>query len=504
MTESRAAVFLDRDGTLIEDVGILNDPSYVHLLPGVAEALLELQKTYTLFVMTRQPGVARGLLTLDQVKAVNARLDEMLRQRGVVIERWYVCPHSREDECPCMTPRPGFVLEARKEFNLDLERSFAVGDHHHDTLMANELGVLGLYVLTGHGGRHLSDLPADVLVFHRFPDAAEWILRHQNHRRMLDDQIAKGAAIIQRGGAVAFPTETVYGLGADALNAEAVARIFEIKGRPADNPLIVHIAAFDQLLQVAASVPEKARLLAERFWPGPLTLVLPKRQEIPSVVTAGKDTVAVRMPSSPVALELIRRAGTPVAAPSANAFSCTSPTTARHVVDQLGDRCDLVIDGGACRVGVESTVVAFDDGRPVVLRPGGIPFEEILHSDRQAECLESSATHGAESPGQYPNHYAPRTPLSVYRSIPEHVEASADVGVLLFQPEGRRYRGPVEVLSLQGDEREATVNFYAALQRLDALGLREIAAQAAPDRGMGRAINNRLSKAANGRVEQGG
>lgn len=198
-----------------------------------------------------------------------------------------------------------------------------------------------------------------------------------NMRDGLDEKKIKVAArLILEGKLVAFPTETVYGLGADALNEGAVRRIFEAKGRPADNPLIIHIASIDDLEKVAREVPEKAKLLAERFWPGPLTLVLPKREEVPLVTTGGLDTVAVRMPAHPIALALIR-ASTPLAAPSANISGKPSPTSAEHVIDDFYGKIEGIIDGGETWVGVESTVVDLTEEPPVLLRPGGIPLEEL-------------------------------------------------------------------------------------------------------------------------------
>ncbi len=502
MSDLRKAIFLDRDGTINEDVGFLKDPSDIHLLPGTIDALLKLQKKYLLFVITNQSGIAKGLMSMEEVMQVNEKLNEMLSEKGIFIEQWYVCPHNREDNCSCIKPKPYFVLKAKKDYGLNLNESFVIGDHFHDTMTAREQGLFGLYLLTGHGGRHLCDLPSDILIFHRLSDAAEWIMQHEDPKAALLQQIEKGASIISNGGVVAFPTETVYGLGADAFLPEAVARLFEIKGRPLYNPLIVHISDYDQLYQVAATVPEEALRLTQKYWPGPLTIVLPKRKEIPDIVTGGEKTVAIRMPSNPIALDLIRKSGTPIAAPSANAFSCTSPTTALHVKEQLGNQCDLIIDGGACRIGVESTVVSFVSSRPIVLRPGGISFEDIQRAVSDLQQTDSSKKENAQSPGMLPNHYAPKTPISAFTEIPKCYEDKTDVGILLFQPSEQSFAGTVEVLSRLGNENEAAANFYAAIRRLDALKLKEIVAQFAPPRGVGLAINNRLSKAVKGRVEK--
>jgi len=229
---------------------------------------------------------------------------------------------------------------------------------------------------------------------------------------MIDDaELSRAAETIRRGGLVAFPTETVYGLGANALDPQAVARIYEAKGRPVSSPLIVHVADLAMARTLAAEWPACAHKLAARFWPGPLTLVVKKTSAVPDNVTAGLDSVGLRVPSHPVALELIRRAGVPIAAPSANRFTQISPTTAEHVRASLGDRVDLILDDGPSEVGIESTVVSLTGPAPALLRPGMISLSEL-----QAVTGTKWATgppKSNESPGLHPRHYAPRTPFFV-------------------------------------------------------------------------------------------
>lgn len=317
----------------------------------------------------------------------------------------------------------------------------------------------------------------------------------------MDPQVAQAAAILQAGGVVAFPTETVYGLGAAALNPQAVARVFEIKGRPRFDPLIVHVAEAQAAFELWQTVPTEARQLAEHFWPGPLTIVLPKKELIPDIVTAGLDTVAVRIPAHPLALELLRTFGGPVAAPSANRFGGVSPTTAEHVRQDLGQAVDLILDGGACTVGVESTVIGLVGGRAVLLRPGATPVEEIEAVIGPVEQMVGS--HGRIlSPGQMPRHYAPRTRLVVVdreelTEKPPEKWPGLRVGLLAFSgPLHRPGFKAVEVLSPQGDLRQAAANLFAALRRLDAMGLDLILAERVPERGLGLAINDRLERAA--------
>ncbi len=497
MSDKHGAIFLDRDGTLIQDVGVLSDPRNIRYFPDTFEALRRAGDNYQLFVVTNQPAVAKGELSLAQVAAVNRELDARLAEEGIQIKEWYVCPHRREEGCACIKPKPAFMLEAAAKYGLDLKRSFMIGDHPHDAMTGAETGVFGLYLLTGHGGKHLSELPTGKPVFHTLSDAVAWLLEHPAPQKALEQQIDLGARALQEGKTVVFPTETVYGLGADAFNADAVTKIFAIKQRPKNNPLIVHIAGLDQLDGIVSAVPEKALKLMKAFWPGPLTIVLPKNPAIPDIVTANNPTVAVRMPNHPAALELIRRAGTGVAAPSANSFGCTSPTSLAHVLEQL--QCDAAIDGGACRIGVESTVITLVDEVPVLLRPGGISRGEIEAVIGPIRVRGEKAEGKLESPGLLAHHYAPRTALVVLDEIPEAYRTASDIGFMLLRPESGTFAGPVEILSEQGNQDEAATNLYAALRRLDSLGLRLLVTQPFPDTGIGQAINDRLKKASAGR-----
>src|SRR5580704_6649008 len=224
-------------------------------------------------------------------------------------------------------------------------------------------------------------------------------------------EIKHAAKLLRAGRLVAFPTETVYGLGANALDPEAVARIFEAKGRPHTSPIIVHVSNREMASMVVAEWPARAQRLAQEFWPGPITLVLKKQADVPHLVTAGLNTVGVRMPAHPVALALIAEAQVPVAAPSANRFTELSPTTADHVRQSLGDRVDYILDGGACTVGIESTVLSLVAEGPVLLRPGGISRQQIEAIIGPVTLQAEAPQHAHPSPGMHPRHYSPRTPL---------------------------------------------------------------------------------------------
>jgi L-threonylcarbamoyladenylate synthase len=305
-------------------------------------------------------------------------------------------------------------------------------------------------------------------------------------------ELARAAALIRGGQLVAFPTETVYGLGADALNPEAVARIFEAKGRPRFDPLIVHVASLEQAREVAEFSPRELEL-ASAFWPGPLTLVLPRRPSIPDIVTAGLDTVGVRMPAHPLALELIRAAGRPIAAPSANRFGCVSPTTADAVAEQLGGRVSLVLDGGPCVVGLESTVVLVLRDALEVLRPGAVT--EAMLSERGFTVRRGLAVHERPlAPGLLKSHYSPGKPLRLL-ALGETPAPSPRHGLLAFR-RGVSGFAACEVLSAQGSLTEAAANLFAAMRRLGASEVEAIVAESVPEEGIGAAIMDRLRRAA--------
>jgi len=311
-----------------------------------------------------------------------------------------------------------------------------------------------------------------------------------------ENSIREAAEIIKGGGLAAFPTETVYGLGADALNPLACARIFSVKNRPRFDPLIVHIADSSQFADLCASVGALATELARNFWPGPLTLVLPKTDIVPDIVTAGMATVAVRQPASRVALQLLEKAGTPIAAPSANPFGHISPTTAEHVRDQLGERVDIILDGGRCPVGVESSILDLTGERPTLLRAGGLAVEEI---ERVIGKIEISTGEGDKprAPGQLRSHYAPRTRLVILTDNHDPEPTEVRAGLLAFRmPEHPQGYAMVEVLSATGDLQEAAANLFSCLHRLDKAGLDVIYAEPVPETGLGRAIMDRLRRAA--------
>lgn len=320
--------------------------------------------------------------------------------------------------------------------------------------------------------------------------------------RVITD-VSTAAAALQRGELVAFATETVYGLGGVALWPETVARIFEVKGRPTFDPLIVHVPDLSSAQHLITQLPPLATRLANQFWPGPLTMVMEKAAQIPDLVTSGLPSVAIRIPSHPLALQLLREVGLPVAAPSANLFGRVSPTTAAHVQDQLGDRIEWILDGGPCAVGVESTVLNIpQSGRPTLLRPGGVSLEEIealIGPIHQPADVATASTEGVPvaqlAPGTLPQHYAPLTSIAL--SDLSAPPPPGRWGALAFRecPHADRYAA-VEILSPQGHLAQAAAGLFAAMRRLDALGLDGILTEKFPEEGLGRAINDRLQRAA--------
>jgi L-threonylcarbamoyladenylate synthase len=306
------------------------------------------------------------------------------------------------------------------------------------------------------------------------------------------------ADTIRAGRLVAFPTETVYGLGCDALNPDAVQRVFRAKRRPAFDPLIVHVADRAMLNLVVGDVPHRAQRLMERFWPGPLTLVLPKQARVPDLVTAGLPTVAVRMPAHPVALALIIAAAAPIAAPSANPFGYVSPTTAGHVDDGLGGDVDVILDGGPCSIGVESTILSLVSPTMRLLRPGRITRDDLeaIIGPLDVSTPEQSL-HAA--PGQCARHYATHTPVTILSGWGDvHVETHERAGLVAMSPHSgldERFCA-VEILSPSGDLDEIATHLFAALRRMDRLGLDRLYVEPCPEQGLGAAIMDRLRRCA--------
>lgn len=309
----------------------------------------------------------------------------------------------------------------------------------------------------------------------------------------------RGAKLIAAGALVAFPTETVYGLGADATNEEAVGAIFKAKGRPTFNPLIVHVASLSAAKKLADFSPQAERL-AEAFWPGPLTLVLPARADSPvsDLATAGLDTVAIRVPAHPIAHEFLDESGRPIAAPSANRSGHVSPTTAQHVADDLGSDVALIIDGGPSEVGLESTIVAVKGKRVQLLRPGGATIEDIERVTGGPVEIVSTDSSQPTSPGQLESHYAPHIPVRLNAHSVESGEA-----LLAF---GKPLEGAAATLNLSESENlvEAAANLFAMMRRLDDKRFKDIAVMPVPVEGLGRAINDRLQRAAAPRSGQSG
>ena len=337
--------------------------------------------------------------------------------------------------------------------------------------------------------------------------------------RATDGAIARAAALIRAGELVAFPTETVYGLGASAFDARAALSVFAAKGRPADNPLIVHITSLEQIPELIASpLPESARRLAAAYWPGPMTLILPKSRLIPDEVSAGLDTVGIRMPSHPVARALINSAGLPIAAPSANRSGRPSPTCALDVLEDMEGRIPMILDGGECEIGLESTVISLTGGRARILRPGGVTpemVERVLGGvDVDPTALKPLAEgETARSPGMKYRHYAPNGRLVLIDGAPERVkaalrrryaeESARGARVCLLLPEDMIPEFPgARAYSLGRDAQEASHRVFAALRQLDRDGIEIAFCQTFDTRGIGLALMNRLDRAAGFTIEQ--
>jgi L-threonylcarbamoyladenylate synthase len=314
---------------------------------------------------------------------------------------------------------------------------------------------------------------------------------------IISTDIQQAKLYLSQSDVVGIPTETVYGLAGNAFDIEAVTKIFEVKNRPNFDPLIVHTNSIERLSEFVESIPEKAMLLAQKFMPGPLTLLLPKRSSIPDLVTSGLDTVAVRIPNHPLTLALLAQLDFPLAAPSANPFGYISPTSAQHVAQQLGDKIPYILDGGECQVGIESTIVGFENDEVIVYRKGGLAIEEIEKVVGKVQVISHSSSN-PKAPGMLKSHYAPRKKMFILDENNLKSEMQKDrIGYLAFQ----KYNNDLPqnnqlILSESGNYREAAKNLFAFMRALDAIDIDKIYVELLPEQDLGIAINDRLRRAA--------
>jgi len=319
-----------------------------------------------------------------------------------------------------------------------------------------------------------------------------------NHQTPIGTDLALAVEILERGGLVAIPTETVYGLAGNALNPLAVAKIFEAKQRPHFDPLIVHVRSADEVEKYAEEFPDAAKRLVEHYWPGPLTLVLPRKPNIPELVTAGGPTVALRVPDHPLTQALLGMLDFPLAAPSANPFGYISPTTAVHVQAQLGGKIDYILDGGVCKVGIESTVIAFEGDKGRILRLGGLDSKAVEAWVPDLE-IQTSSSSNPLSPGQLDRHYAPNTRLLIAADLVKYLrmhQTPANTALIVYHRPQLEWPAEKQfILSPSGSTTEAAARLYAILREADAAGYALIIAEEAPLNGLGPAINDRLRRA---------
>ncbi len=314
---------------------------------------------------------------------------------------------------------------------------------------------------------------------------------------IISTDIQQAKLFLSKGEVVGIPTETVYGLAGNAFDIEAVSKIFEVKSRPTFDPLIVHTNSIERLREFVQYIPEKAQLLAQKFMPGPLTMLLPKHSSIPDLVTSGLDTVAVRIPNHPLTLALLAALDFPLAAPSANPFGYISPTSAQHVAQQLGDKIPYILDGGECQVGIESTIVGFENEEVIVYRKGGLAIEEIEKVVGRVQVIIHSSSN-PKAPGMLKSHYAPRKEMFILdeNNLKKEIQ-KARIGYLAFQqynlnlPENNQL-----ILSESGNYRESAKNLFAYMRALDAMDIDKIYVELLPEQDLGIAINDRLRRAA--------
>lgn len=349
------------------------------------------------------------------------------------------------------------------------------------------------------------------------------IIRTTDSENVNMEVVNEAGAVIKRGGLVAFPTETVYGLGADGMDGEASVKIYEAKGRPSDNPLILHISDMDMLDQIVSEIPPKAKILMDNFWPGPMTLIFNKKEEVPYKTTGGLDTVAVRFPSHKVAIEIIKAAGTPIAAPSANTSGRPSPTKATHVIEDMDGRVDMIVDGGDVGIGIESTIIDVTGDIPMILRPGYITkamVEELVGEIQVDKVVtaksieEIGGEYKPKAPGMKYRHYAPKAELTMYDGpiekvidvinelAKEGVSQGKRVGIIATDETKDRYeKGQVVSIGTRKDEASIARGLYGILRDFDTMDVDVIYSETFYEDELGQAIMNRLIKAAGYRIE---
>ncbi len=339
-----------------------------------------------------------------------------------------------------------------------------------------------------------------------------------DEKNLKEDLIKLGANVIKEGGLVAFPTETVYGLGANGLNEEAIEKIFIAKGRPQDNPLILHVASVKQVESLVESIPTEAKILMERFWPGPLTMIFKRSNLIPDMITAGLDTVAIRMPNNHIALELIKTSGVPIAAPSANTSGRPSPTLASHVIEDLNGKIDMIIDGGSTGIGVESTVLDVSGDVPTILRPGGITLEDLIKVIPKVEedlsIIKDDKNIIPKSPGQKYRHYAPKADMVVFtgevqnivKAINEYtdkyISQGKKVGIMATEETKDEYKkGIIISVGSRKDKKTIAHNLFNTIRLFDEKKVDIILSEGVETFEIGTAIMNRLKKASGGNIK---
>jgi L-threonylcarbamoyladenylate synthase len=310
----------------------------------------------------------------------------------------------------------------------------------------------------------------------------------------IGQDIQQAISFLKQGETIAIPTETVYGLAADATNEDAVLKIFKAKGRPTSNPLILHFPSIDSIFPYVSEFPETLLKLAEHYCPGPITFILPKSSLVPSIITAGQETVAVRVPEHEMTLDLLKSIDFPIAAPSANRYGGISPTTAAHVQRELGERIPYILDGGACQTGLESTIVGLVDGKVIVYRLGGITTESLSETLGYLPEVKNELHHGVRTSGMVKYHYATKTPLYFLKS--EQTEYTESDGFILFSKKNHPTSSDLHFyLSEDGDMNQAAKNLYAALHHMDQKGFQRIFIEAFPSDGLGKTMNDRLQRA---------
>ncbi len=496
------AVFLNGDGAITENLDI-NFPDKIKSHSEIFDALKIISEyNFLIFIIANQRTTSGKFISKNELEKVPKLIQQLNAKSIKIVE---IFAHDSNHNCEYRKSPTYFLRKAIEKYDINLKDSYIIGNHPSNFIMTQKYPIKSLYLLSGNGLKYRNEaektnakiLP-DILSAAEFIQINENLQKIYNNNNELEEKILQASLVIKNNGTVVMPTETVYGLAANAENRKAVEKIFSIKKRPSYDPLIVHISNFEMLNKIVLEIPAKAKILMENLWPGPLTIVLRKKQIIPDIVTANLPSVAVRMPMHPIALKLIEYSG-PIAAPSANLFSQLSPTRYSDISKEIIQNANFAINGGDCIKGLESTIISFlNEDKPQLLRAGSISVEKIERLIGKIS-IKKSSTQSSEAPGMQKKHYSPKTPIFIIKSPNDISDEKKIKSALLsfkkISPKQVSQFKITKLLTSDCDFRKAAAQLYSTLAELDKLKLKAIYTILPKKKGLGLAIADRLIRA---------